>query len=216
MFVICRKALLKLALLCFSLYLRAISKYKPPGAYIQRGLLTEGFLLYKFGQLIYGGPYTWTMGLFFKILWYMESFLSCWFSPLLREVFLQVLRFPPLLKNQHNLNSSSTRNQVDEEPLCGYATSKSGPLCFNVTGLYVGILGFKFPAIHKPLILQACCIACLYSLRYSSPMLQMLLLFHMARKQNLVFIHAITLQSTPSKPKFYSRIQAVLQTTPQL
>ena len=34
-------------LLCFSLYLRAISKYKPPegggGAYIQRADLTEGF-----------------------------------------------------------------------------------------------------------------------------------------------------------------------------
>ena len=27
--------------------------------------------------------------------------LSCWFSPLLREVFLRVLRFSPLLKNQH-------------------------------------------------------------------------------------------------------------------
>jgi len=25
----------------------------------------------------------------------------CWFSPLLREVFLRVLRFSPLLKNQH-------------------------------------------------------------------------------------------------------------------
>ena len=27
--------------------------------------------------------------------------VSCWFSPLLREVFLRVLRFSPLLKNQH-------------------------------------------------------------------------------------------------------------------
>ena len=27
--------------------------------------------------------------------------LNCWFSPLLREVFLRVLRFSPLLKNQH-------------------------------------------------------------------------------------------------------------------
>ena len=156
-------------------------------------------------------------------LWgFFSQFYGIWRAVLVvgsllcpREVFLQVLRFPPLLKNQHNLNSSSTRNQVDEEPLCGYATSKSGPLCFNVTGLYVGILGFKFPAIHKPLILQACCIACLYSLRYSSPMLYMLLLLHMARKQKLVFIHAITLQWTPSKPKFNSRIQAVLQTTTQ-
>ena len=31
----------------FALYLRAISKYKPPvGAYIRRGDLTEGFLRY--------------------------------------------------------------------------------------------------------------------------------------------------------------------------
>ena len=30
--------------LCFTLYLRAISKYKAPGGYIWRGDLTEGFL----------------------------------------------------------------------------------------------------------------------------------------------------------------------------
>ena len=45
-------------LLCFALYLRATSKYKPPrGAYIQRGDLTEGFLRYEFGGLIFGGDY---------------------------------------------------------------------------------------------------------------------------------------------------------------
>ena len=33
-------------LLCFILCLRAISKSKPPGAYIWRGDLTEGFLPY--------------------------------------------------------------------------------------------------------------------------------------------------------------------------
>ena len=43
-------------MLCFTLYLRANSKYKPPqGAYIQRGDLTEGFLLYEFGGLFFGG-----------------------------------------------------------------------------------------------------------------------------------------------------------------
>ena len=36
-------------LLCFSLYLRAISKYKPPGVYIRRGDVTEGLLCYDFG-----------------------------------------------------------------------------------------------------------------------------------------------------------------------
>ena len=31
----------------------------PPGAYIWRGDLTDGFLRYRFGGLIFGGPYTW-------------------------------------------------------------------------------------------------------------------------------------------------------------
>ena len=38
-------------------------KYKPPGAYIWRGDLTEGFLRYEFGGLIFAGAYTWR-GLF--------------------------------------------------------------------------------------------------------------------------------------------------------
>ena len=37
--------------------LRAISEYRPPGAYIWRGDLTEGFLRYLFGGLIHGGAY---------------------------------------------------------------------------------------------------------------------------------------------------------------
>ena len=49
--------------LCFTLYLKAISKYKAPpppppppqGAYIARGDFTEGFLRYEFGGLIFGG-----------------------------------------------------------------------------------------------------------------------------------------------------------------
>ena len=50
--------------LCFTLYLRAISKYKPPGeAYIWRGDLTEVFLRYELRGLIFGGAYTWR-GLF--------------------------------------------------------------------------------------------------------------------------------------------------------
>ena len=35
----------------------------PRGAYIWRGHLTEGFLRYEFGGLIFGGAYTWR-GLF--------------------------------------------------------------------------------------------------------------------------------------------------------
>ena len=44
-------------LLCFSLYLRAISKYKPPERlihYIWRGDLTEGFCVTSFGGLYLG------------------------------------------------------------------------------------------------------------------------------------------------------------------
>ena len=35
----------------------------PRGAYIWRGDLTEGFLCYRFGELTFGGAYTWR-GLF--------------------------------------------------------------------------------------------------------------------------------------------------------
>ena len=46
----------------FTLYLRAISKYKPPGPYIWRGDLTEGFCVTSLGGLcleglIHGGVY---------------------------------------------------------------------------------------------------------------------------------------------------------------
>ena len=41
--------------LCFTLYLRAISRYKPLGAYIQGADLTDGSLHYKFGGLIFTG-----------------------------------------------------------------------------------------------------------------------------------------------------------------
>ena len=37
--------------------------------------------------------------------------ICCWFSSLLREVFLRVLRFSPLRKNQHFPNSNSIRIQ---------------------------------------------------------------------------------------------------------
>ena len=50
------------------------------------------------------------------------GWVCCWFSPLLQEVFLWVLRFSPLLKNQHF--QFPIRPGI-EEPLCGCATSKS-------------------------------------------------------------------------------------------
>ena len=42
-------------LLCFTLYLRATSKYKPPGG--GGGLVTRGFLRYEFRALILGGAH---------------------------------------------------------------------------------------------------------------------------------------------------------------
>ena len=48
----------------------------------------------------------------------------CSFSPLLREVFLRVLRLSPRLKPTIS-NSKSTRNQVGEVPLSGCVASKS-------------------------------------------------------------------------------------------
>ena len=56
-------------LLFFTLYLRAISKYKPSGAYIWRGDLTEGFLRYEsLGAYFWRGLYM--EGLIFGILRY--------------------------------------------------------------------------------------------------------------------------------------------------
>ena len=40
----------------------------PRGAYIWRDDLMEGFLRYRFGGLIFGGAYTWKLGLIFGIL----------------------------------------------------------------------------------------------------------------------------------------------------
>ena len=67
-------------LLCFTLYLRAISKYKPlgrgrGGAYIWRGDLTEVFLRYEFEGLIFEGAYTWR-GLFAEFSRYIAGNFS--------------------------------------------------------------------------------------------------------------------------------------------
>ena len=55
--------------LCFILYLRAISKYKPSEALIWRGDLSEVFLRYELGGLIFeglihGGAYFWKIMVF--------------------------------------------------------------------------------------------------------------------------------------------------------
>ena len=48
----------------------------PQGAYIWRGDLTEGFLRYRFGGLLFGGAYTWR-GLFSE---FYGIFLTCYIS----------------------------------------------------------------------------------------------------------------------------------------
>ena len=45
------------------------SKYKPPGAYIWRGDLTEGFLRYRFGGLTFGGAYFRNFTVFYFTPW---------------------------------------------------------------------------------------------------------------------------------------------------
>ena len=50
------------ALLCF-VFEGNFPSTRPRGAYISRGDLTEGFLRYRIGRLIFGGAYTWR-GLF--------------------------------------------------------------------------------------------------------------------------------------------------------
>ena len=61
--------------LSFTLNLRAISKYKPPGAYIRRGDLHEGlFALRVSGPYIEGGLYI--EGFIFGILRYVEIYTA--------------------------------------------------------------------------------------------------------------------------------------------
>ena len=53
------------------------------------------------------------------------GWVCCWFSPLLREVFLLGTPVSPSHQKSTLPNSNSTRNRVHEEPLCRCATSKS-------------------------------------------------------------------------------------------
>ena len=49
----------------------------PRGAYIRRGDLTEGFLRYDFGGLIFGGAFTWR-GLFSEFYVILYWYLRMW------------------------------------------------------------------------------------------------------------------------------------------
>ena len=65
-------------------FLRAISKYKPPEAYIRRGDLTKGFLRSGSGGLIFGGlihgvAYFWNFTVF-NLLFFVCFFFFFIFS----------------------------------------------------------------------------------------------------------------------------------------
>ena len=81
----------------------------PPGAYIWRGDLTEGFLRYEFGGLIFGGAYTWR-GLF------SEFYGICMYSSLIHKhryrvpcksnvtkiLLLLASYFDPIIRKEHH------------------------------------------------------------------------------------------------------------------
>ena len=58
-------------MLCFTLYLRAISKYKPPGGLYLEDRFNGGFFAYEFERLIHGGAYFRN----FMVLWFKSLFL---------------------------------------------------------------------------------------------------------------------------------------------
>ena len=75
------------------------------------------------------------------------GWVCCWFSPLLREVFLRVLRFSPLLKNQHF--------QIPIRPASGRRRTTSR-MCYLqiIIYLFIYLLCFLFAALrpdHIPL-----------------------------------------------------------------
>ena len=62
----------------------------PQGAYIWRGDLTEGFLRYRFGGLIFGGAYTWR-GLFLEFYGIRSDSVNIAF----KTFFSSEIRFGP-------------------------------------------------------------------------------------------------------------------------
>ena len=66
-----------------------IPSTSPPGAYIRRGNLTEGFSRYDFGELIFGGAYFRN----FTVLGALKRFRSSSFLGMLMLVFVMFLVF---------------------------------------------------------------------------------------------------------------------------
>ena len=65
------------------------------------------------------------------------GWVCCWFSPLLREVFSPGTPVFASPQKPTFPNSNSTRNRVDEEPLCGCATCKSLFFIFIIIYLFL-------------------------------------------------------------------------------
>ena len=80
----------------------------PRGAYIRRGDLTEGFLRYEFGGLIFGGVYTWR-GLFSEFYGTLSSGSSlvtgrtCAIVPVQQHFFSVPYGIVSRLKHTHGI-----------------------------------------------------------------------------------------------------------------
>ena len=77
------------------------------------------------------------------------GWVCCWFSHLLWEVFLWLLRFSPLLKNQHFQIPIRLGIRPDEEPFCECATSKSFLLSFFFYLFFIYVLFKIWPSLIK-------------------------------------------------------------------
>ena len=58
-------------------------------------------------------------------LWYYVGRVCCWLAPFAARGFSPGTPVFPSPQKQAFPNSNTTRKQVDEEPICGCATSKS-------------------------------------------------------------------------------------------
>ena len=74
----------------------------------------------------------------------------CWFSPLFQEIFHRALQFFPLFKTQHFQFPEFLQRKVDEEPLCGCASSYFKSI-FIYLGLGSSIAIARFVALPKKL-----------------------------------------------------------------
>ena len=82
--------------LFYFVYLRTMSKYKPPGDLYSEGRFrfTEGFLCYEFEGFIFGGAYTWGAG------GYFSEFYGIFLTAISTFIFVQVM-LPVSMNSSH-------------------------------------------------------------------------------------------------------------------